>query len=109
MKKQDCSKERLDAAAEAAKKENLVGNIYGSRVSKNGKWLNLIIAFKMNGEEKKITCPVKIDETEDKPFAIIKEINEDGLKRAVICGVKVYEDRKEPPKQEDAISDDLPF
>lgn len=88
---------------------NLVGNIYGSRVSKNGKWLNLIIAFKMNGEEMKITCPVKIDETEDKPFAIIKEISEDGLKRAAICGVKVYEDRKEPPKQEEPLSDDLPF
>lgn len=104
MKKQDCSKERLDAAAEAAKKENLVGNIYGTRISKNGKWLNLIVKVK----DRKITIPVRIDDdTQDKPFAIVKTINDEGLKRATICGLKVYEDQK--PKQEDVISDDLPF
>ena len=90
------------------KKENFVGNIYGSRISKNEKWLNLIVAAKINGQDIKITCPVKIDETQDKPFAIIKDIEEVG-KRAVICGVKVYEGRKEPSKQEDVINDALPF
>ena len=89
-------------------KKNDLGNIYGSRISKNGKWLNLIVAVKDN----KITIPIKLGETQDKPFALVKDIETldgENLKRAVVLNIPVYEDKpkqeQEAPKDEDG----LPF
>ena len=94
------------------KKKNELGNIYGSRLSKNKKWLNLLIVTHIDGKEVKITCPVRIDETQDKPFALIKEFEDadnEQVKRASVLNIKVYEDKKPTEEQATAESVDLPF
>ena len=89
-------------------KKNELGNIYGSRISKNGKWLNLLIVTHVNGQETRITCPVRIAETSDKPHADIGTGT--GTQRyASIYGIKVYEDRKPSEAQAKAEDSDLPF
>ena len=89
-------------------KKNELGNIYGSRVSKNGKWLNLLIVTHANGQEVRITCPVRIAETSDKPHAEI-DADTDTQRRASIYGIKVFEDRKPTEAQAKAEDCDLPF
>ena len=81
--------------------KNELGNIYGSRVSKNGNWLNLLIITTHNGEKIKITCPVRLAFDENKPHAIV-----DG-NHAIIENIPVYEDVSSS-KREDT-SDELPF
>ena len=85
--------------------KNELGHIYGSRISRNGKWLNLIIAAEINGEKHLITCPVKLGAPYegDKPVATI--VSGDGC--AMISQLRVFVDEK--PKQEEAKPDDLPF
>lgn len=58
------------------KSKNELGHIYGSRVSKNGKYLNLIIAATIEGKEIKITCPVTLEV--DKKHAYASMIDESG-------------------------------
>lgn len=89
-------------------KKNELGNIYGSRISKNGKWLNLLIVTHVNGQETRITCPVRMDENkvDGKPHA---EIGTGTQRCASICGVKVYEDKKPTEAQAKAEDSDLPF
>ena len=89
-------------------KKNELGNIYGSRVSKNGNWLNLLIVTHVNGQETRITCPVRIAETSDKPHADIGT-DTDTQRRASIYGIKVFEDRKPSEAQAKAEDSDLPF
>ena len=81
-----------------------LGHIYGSRISKNGNWLNLSITTIIEGKTWRITCPVRIAETSDKPHA---EIGTGTQRYASIYGIKVYEDAK--PKQESDEIGDLPF
>ena len=84
------------------KSKNELGRIYGSRISKSGKYLNLIIAAAIEGKEIKITCPVRIvedyDGSNNKPVAQI------GMKSASIYDVPVFEDSK--PKQEAKANED---
>ena len=84
--------------------KNELGHIYGARISKSGKWLNLTIAADINGEKHFITCPVRIVEDYDgsnkKPIAQIGQC-------ASIYDIPIYEDSK--PKQDEAKADDLPF
>ena len=97
--------------------KNELGHIYGSRVSRNGKWLNLIIAAEINGEKHLITCPVKIEDDYDdiagaeKPYARLEWVCDSegnrSIDKARVCNLRVYEDSK--PKQEEAKPDDLPF
>ncbi len=87
-------------------KKNELGNIYGSRISKNGKWLNLLIVTHVGGQEVRITCPVRITETSEKPHA---EIGTGTQRCATIYGVKVYEDNKPTEEQAAAEDSDLPF
>ena len=87
-------------------KKNELGNIYGSRISKNGKWLNLLIVTHVGGQEVRITCPVRITETSEKPHA---EIGTGTQRRATIYGVNVYEDNKPSEEQAAAEDSDLPF
>lgn len=89
-------------------KKNELGNIYGSRISKNGKWLNLLIVTHVGGQEVRITCPVRMDENkvDGKPHA---EIGAGTQRCASICGVKVYEDKKPTEAQAKAEDSDLPF
>ena len=86
-------------------KKNEVGNIYGARISKNGQWLNLIVATKINGEDVRITCPIRIAEVSEKPHVVM------GLtgKTATIYAIPVYEDKK--PKEEPAkiYDGEMPF
>ena len=98
-------------------KKNELGNIYGSRVSKNGKWLNLLIVSHIDGREVRITCPVRIAEDEDdfpidKPRVVIeKACNAEGFQyydKARIVNIRVYEDRK-PNEAQAAEDSDLPF
>ena len=88
-------------------KKNELGNIYGSRISKNGNWLNLLIVTHIGGQEVRITCPIRIAEEYDgsnkKPVAQI------GLKSASIYDIPVYEDRKPTEAQAAAEDSDLPF
>lgn len=88
-------------------KKNELGNIYGSRVSKNGKWLNLLIVTHIHGEEARITCPIRIVEEYDgkneKPVAQV------GVKFASIYDVPVYEDKKPTEAQAAAEDSDIPF
>lgn len=87
-------------------KENKLGSIYGSRISKNGKWLNLTIVTEINGEKHFIVCPVRMEEDFKHPFAFT-ELDSEGATHAKICYIPVYEDSK--PKQEDPAGEDIPF
>ena len=99
------------------KKKNEIGNIYGSRISKSGKWLNLLIVTHIHGEEVRITCPVRIlqDEDEDKkPHAVIETAcdangSHYGTGKALIAGIPIYEDKKPSEEQAAAEDSDLPF
>lgn len=99
-------------------KKNELGNIYGSRVSKNGKWLNLLIITHLNGQEVRITCPVRLAMEYDdvggkKPYAQLeKACTADGVEyidKAVIANLPVYEDRKPTEEQAEAEDSNLPF
>ena len=93
-------------------KKNEIGNIYGSRISKNGNWLNLLIVTHIDGKAVKITCPIRFDEKEDKVFAIVKDFEDEGkqrVKRALILNIPIYEDKKPTEQQAKAETIDLPF
>lgn len=99
-------------------KKNELGNIYGTRISKNGNWLNLLIVTHINGQEVRITCPVRIlkdmDEAPKKPHAIIEmECDVNGIHHpngnAMILGLPVYEDKKPTEEQAAAEDSNLPF
>ena len=86
-------------------RKNLLGHIYGSRVSENGKWYNLLIAVKLeDGSEAMITCPIRTADNAKagKPFG---RGNSNG--NLAVIDVPFYEDRK--PKEETPSSGDLPF
>lgn len=89
-------------------KQNELGRIYGSKISKSGKWLNLIIAANVNGEEVKITCPISLELREGKPSAEVGNIG-----KAVIYGIPVYEEKKAEQPNADAPlfqkGEDTPF
>lgn len=89
-------------------KKNELGNIYGSRVSKNGNWLNLLIVTHVNGQETRITCPVRLHDDCKHAFAFT-ELDAEGTTRASICHIPVYEDRKPTEAQAKAEDSDLPF
>lgn len=86
-------------------KKNELGRIYGARISKNGKWLNLIIRVGDGENLLFVTCPVRIEEAVEptKPFALISN-NE----RCDIYNIPLYE-KKEPEKPKEPKADDLPF
>ena len=90
-------------------KKNLLGNIYGSRISKNGKWLNLLIVTHVDGKETRITCPVKIgfplEQMEDKKCALVDKAKS----QATICYIPLYSDVKPSKAQAEAEDCDLPF
>ena len=99
-------------------KKNELGHIYGSRISKNGNWLNLLIVSNINGQEVRLTCPVRIAEDEDdfptdKPRAVIeKACNADGFHysdKARLVNIPVYADNKPSEAQAAAEDDGLPF
>ena len=97
-------------------KKNELGNIYGSRISKNGKWLNLLIVSHIDGREVRITCPVRMEENklDGKPIAKF-HLGEHPLNgeldktKAMILYIPVYEDRKPNEAQAAAEDSDLPF
>lgn len=60
------------------------GHVYACRLSKNGKWLNLTISTKQDGEEVRVCVPICLEEREGKPNAII-----DG-ETAKIVNLKVF-------------------
>lgn len=84
-------------------KNYYVGHIYGARISKSGKWLNLTITSDVNGGKFFITCPVRMPCNADatKPVAAVDET------RATISGIPVYEDAKQD--DEAKADDDIPF
>lgn len=99
-------------------KKNELGNIYGSRVSKNGKWLNLLIITHVGEQEVRITCPVRLTKEYDeaggkKPYAQLeKACTAEGVEyidKAVIVNIPVYEDKKPTEAQAAAEDSDLPF
>lgn len=92
-------------------KNYYVGHIYGARISKSGKWLNLTITTDVNGGKFFITCPVRMEEDFKHPFAFT-ELDSEGATHAKICYIPVYEDSKpkqEEAKADEAKADDLPF
>lgn len=101
------------------KKKNELGNIYGSRISKNGKWLNLLIVTHVGGQEVRITCPVRIledmdEDTGKKPHAIVEmgcdsNGNRYSTGKALIANISIYEDKKPTEEQAAAEDSDLPF
>lgn len=103
-------------------KNYYVGHIYGARISKSGKWLNLTITTDVNGGKFFITCPVKIEDDYDdiagaeKPYARLEwTCDSEGnrsIDKARVCNLRVYEDSKpkqEEAKADEAKADDLPF
>ena len=90
--------------------QNMVGHLYGSRISKNGKWLNVTIVATINGKDEKICVPVRMESNakDGKPFAKF-HLGEHPLNgeldktKAMILCIPVYDGTK---KAED---DGLPF
>lgn len=93
---------------ENEQKKNELGTIYGSRISKSGKWLNLLIVTHTDGHEVRITCPVRLKDDCKHPFAFT-ELDAGGATRASICHIPVYEDKKPTEEQAAAEDSDLPF
>lgn len=89
-------------------KKNELGNIYGSRVSKNGKWLNLLIVTHVNGQEVRITCPVRMNDDGKHAYAFTA-LDSEGASYAQICNIPVYEDKKPTAAEAAAEDADLPF
>ena len=95
-------------------RKNEIGNIYGSRVSKNGKWLNLLIVTHINGQEIKINCPIRLEENAitNKPYARLEmACTSDGVRyahKAVIADLPVYDEKKQDVAKA-AEDSDLPF
>lgn len=95
-----------------------LGHLYGSRISKNGKWLNLSIVTTINGQTIYITCPIRMEENREdgKPFAQFHYKSSTELKpaaeldktKAMLLYIPVYEDRK-PTEAQAAGNSDLPF
>ena len=97
-------------------KKNELGNIYGSRISKNGKWLNLLIVTHVDGKEIRITCPIRHgseNRVKGKPVALTGfNDSSTGLNttlRADILYIPVYDDVKPSKAQAEAEDCDLPF
>lgn len=88
-------------------KKNELGHIYGSRISKNGNWLNLLIVSNINGQEVRLTCPVRLEHCKDenKPFACLESCND----TAKIYNLPIYTDKKPSEAQAAAEDDGLPF
>lgn len=84
--------------------KNILGNIYGSRVSNSGKWLNLIISTNIDGKDYKIVVPVRMQEfaKEGKPYAHVVT-----SKKAELLDLPVYEERK--PAQTSEEDGEMPF
>lgn len=76
------------------KSKNEIGHIYGSRMSKSRKYLNLIIATTIEGKEIKITCPVTLEV--DKKHAYASMIDESG--KTARLSVPLFTESK--PQQE---------
>lgn len=89
-------------------KKNELGNIYGSRISKNGNWLNLLIITHLNGQEVRITCPVRLNDDGSHAYAFT-ELDAAGDTHASIHRIPVYDDRKPTEEQADEEDSDLPF
>lgn len=89
-------------------KKNLLGNIYGSRISKNGKWLNLLIVTHVDGKETRITCPVRLNDDCKHAYAFT-ELDAEGATSAKICRIPVYDDVKPSKAQAEAEDCGLPF
>lgn len=95
-----------------------LGHLYGSRISKNGKWLNLSIVTTINGQTIYITCPIRMVANREygKPFAQfhyksdteIKPTMEVDKTKAMLLYIPVYEDRK-PTEAQATENSDLPF
>lgn len=88
-----------------------LGNIYGSRMSKKGTYLNLLVLTTHNGEALTICVPVKINnDREGKPSACVDLV----ACNASIERVKVFkgkDDSHEDDSHEEEIPEDceLPF
>ena len=80
----------------------VMGNIYGSRVSKNGKWLNVIITTTINGQIYRVSAPVRLGAGES--GKLYAERTKTPY-TAVIRDLRVFEkaEQQQPP------TDDLPF
>lgn len=110
-----------------AKKEyqNELGKIYGSRISKSGKYLNLLIVSTIAGKDCLITVPVAMYEQSNdgkKPSARYhqKALGVNDESKAMIIYVPVYKDKakaeepktEEPKTEEETLdidNDELPF
>lgn len=82
-------------------KKNTLGNIYGTRLSRNGKWLNLIITAEVNGEKVFITCPVRLEDDFKHPYACEEAF--DG--KMAIHNLPLYADKK----PQEAGDGEIPF
>lgn len=95
--------------------KNKIGRIYGSRISRNGKWLNLIIAI----DKEKFNVPISLeipyeDSKSHKPYASIeKGSKSDGTKvlynKAVIYGIPIYMDETKEETPKPSFSEEFPF
>lgn len=100
-----------------AKKEyqNELGKIYGSRISKSGKYLNLLIVSTINGKDCLITVPVAMYEQNNdggKPSAKyhLKALGVYDESKAMITYIPVYKDKAKAEEQTlDINNDELPF
>ena len=92
-------------------KKNELGNIYGTRISKNGNWLNLLVVTHINGQEVRITCPVRLNNihVDGKPYAFVGTDDEGKIVSSCIMNLPVYEDKKPTEEQAAAEDSNLPF
>ena len=88
-------------------KKNELGNIYGSRISKNRKWLNLLIVTHVDGKEIRITCPVRLKDfrADGKPYAEVRLLS----RLAFLAEIPLYDDVKPSKAQAEAEDSDIPF
>lgn len=88
--------------------KNELGRIYGSRISKSGKYLNLIVKAEFNGQDVYITCPVPLDDKKDKPRAEVGSMGHAAIYRIPVFADKATK-KQEEKKPEDGTTIDAPL
>ena len=94
--------------------KNRIGRIYGSRISRNGKWLNLIIAIDKEKFNVPISLEIPDEDGKSKPYASVeKGSKNDGAKvrynKAVIYGIPIYMDETKEETPKPPINEEFPF
>lgn len=94
---------------EEKKRKTELGHIYGCRLSKSQKYLNLTIAVRIDNEDFFVCVPVPLRglERPGQPYAEVTSAKI--VDSASIADLKIFKDRTPAEKPEEKKADSIPF